>query len=278
MIFISSKTKRAMWQSETLHGDIHGAAPMSRKKLIHSNQNVHSTLLRRTNRDKGDWVVIRSVPLKVRATKAPPRVGIVTAPHSSEWTPAHHHNFCGQSCPCCRARAGDVFGQCALCEELYTSNNPFVYNVPVGTSVQSLRSDKDEDGYPMHLVEYPRNNNMVHKGWIYEKNIQAQQNVFLSKRGVRNGSELDVLDRGVDENNIAMYRIRVVATGIEGWVYAKNIVDDEDTCAVCMDKIASRDLFTCTCSHQFHRRCIARWYASNPTCPVCRTPNACVGL
>jgi len=35
------------------------------------------------------------------------------------WTPTHHHRFCGQSCPCCRAELAKIIGSCEACNDLW---------------------------------------------------------------------------------------------------------------------------------------------------------------
>ena len=35
--------------------------------------------------------------------------------HPSVWCPKSHYGQCGQSCPCCRAHVGDIFGVCPIC-------------------------------------------------------------------------------------------------------------------------------------------------------------------
>lgn len=41
--------------------------------------------------------------------------------HPFGWTKKFHYSnfgcYCGQSCPCCRARVGDTFGACPICLE-----------------------------------------------------------------------------------------------------------------------------------------------------------------
>ncbi len=32
-----------------------------------------------------------------------------------KWSVVDHYGMCGQSCPCCRYRAGELFGSCELC-------------------------------------------------------------------------------------------------------------------------------------------------------------------
>ena len=252
----------------------------STKTLVNSNPAVNKTLLRHTHRDSAalNCTVIKTVPLKNKPTKTPPSVQNVTAPHPAGWTPEHHWGYCGQSCPCCRAEVDRWNGECQYCDKVVEA---YSFTVRRGTEVVLLQQANDEDGWPMHLVKYPRGD-LVHTGWIYEKNLKCIKNNIFLPGGVPNGTKVVVLERANDENGIAMYHIETdEATKRRGWVYAKNVVDTDDTCPICMETIGPAELFTCTCSHQFHRECIRRWLDANtlnPVCPVCRAPNSCVGL
>jgi len=39
-----------------------------------------------------------------------------TEKHPSGWTKENHYGMCGQSCPCCRKKVGDIFGVCTVCK------------------------------------------------------------------------------------------------------------------------------------------------------------------
>ena len=42
-------------------------------------------------------------------------------------------------------------------------------------------------------------------------------------------------------------------------------------CSVCLESIQENArVITLPCNHFFHSNCILRWYAENPTCPICR--------
>ncbi|RPF81940.1 MAG: hypothetical protein CBC65_001725 [Rhodothermaceae bacterium TMED105] len=70
-----------------------------------------------------------------------------------------------------------------------------------------------------------------------------------------------------------MFQVRS-ASNVIGWTYPRNFLSPHD-CPICMNPIANKDLFTCKCSHQFHRSCIQQWLRQDATCPVCRAPNKC---
>ena len=36
--------------------------------------------------------------------------------HPFGWSKTHHYGMCGQNCPCCRARQGEIFGACPICK------------------------------------------------------------------------------------------------------------------------------------------------------------------
>lgn len=38
--------------------------------------------------------------------------------HPSCWNPVTHYGQCGQSCPCCRKRCGEIFGSCIICDSI----------------------------------------------------------------------------------------------------------------------------------------------------------------
>lgn len=52
--------------------------------------------------------------------------------HPSCWNPKTHYGQCGQSCPCCRKRCGEILGSCAICETF----------IPKSTSRYNLRTRK----------------------------------------------------------------------------------------------------------------------------------------
>ena len=35
--------------------------------------------------------------------------------HPYGWTKENHYGMCGQNCPCCRKKCGDVLGVCPIC-------------------------------------------------------------------------------------------------------------------------------------------------------------------
>ena len=62
--------------------------------------------------------------------------------------------------------------------------------------------------------------------------------------------------------------------------YKKGGNDDDDVCAICLDKLTSDDITELSCKHKFHKNCIERWLNASRidsdgqprlgTCPVCR--------
>ena len=43
-----------------------------------------------------------------------------------------------------------------------------------------------------------------------------------------------------------------------------------DPCAICLQPLHKEAPTQLACGHSFHRRCVDRWLATNPTCPMCR--------
>ena len=39
--------------------------------------------------------------------------------HPSFWNSKTHYGQCGQSCPCCRKRCGEIFGSCLICDNIH---------------------------------------------------------------------------------------------------------------------------------------------------------------
>ena len=48
-------------------------------------------------------------------TKTPRRIDERVA-HPPQWNPIRHFGHCGQSCPCCKSRYGELIGSCAVCD------------------------------------------------------------------------------------------------------------------------------------------------------------------
>lgn len=212
--------------------------------------------------------VTTSVPLR----KNPSSQKAWTRPHPDDnWTPENHYGYCGLNCPCCRFRVEgpNGFGVCLHCA------GPVV-KLPIGP-VQILKSATDEHNYPMHLVkgsmpDLPPNVKMAYVGWIYEKNLKIETNYIYP--AMAKNDEVEILARAKDENNIAMFQVKS-ANNVIGWTYPKNFLSPDD-CPICMNPIGKKNLFTCKCSHQFHKSCIEQWLSQgNVTCPVCRAPNTC---
>ena len=49
-------------------------------------------------------------------------VSVTETRHAVGWNQKNHYGemgwcWCGQSCPCCRAKAGDILGACSICSE-----------------------------------------------------------------------------------------------------------------------------------------------------------------
>jgi len=43
----------------------------------------------------------------------------------------------------------------------------------------------------------------------------------------------------------------------------------EKECSICLDDIVD-DFFVTACGHQFHKKCILKWYNTSQECPLCR--------
>jgi hypothetical protein len=58
---------------------------------------------------------------QTRSQKSETKTKIQKKTHPFGWTEKFHYSsfgcYCGQSCPCCRARVGDTFGACPICLE-----------------------------------------------------------------------------------------------------------------------------------------------------------------
>ena len=95
-----------MWPSYMMSNIVvyKAAANSSTKKLVNSNENTTSTLLRASNSDKEIGTVIKQVPLRKSQTKIL-NSNNITVPHPKDWSIEDHYlgDYCGQSCPCCRA-------------------------------------------------------------------------------------------------------------------------------------------------------------------------------
>lgn len=232
--------------------------------LVNSDPKISKTLLRRVPLSSL-YTVAKKVRLRTQSNKE----RHWTKPHPGVWTPEHHWptRFCGQSCPCCRANAGDVAGVCPFC----CAWGRFL--VEVGTEVVVLEEGADIDGFPMKKVEYARRGlgeDCVHSGWVYSRNLK--NTVFTADVAVPNGTCIEIVRRGDDEKSIGMYEIKT-AMGTRGWVYGKNVRDPGGDCAICLETL-NCDLRTLFCSHQFHARCIQELCKTSTSCPVCRSPIA----
>ena len=67
----------------------------------------------------GNFDAEELAPPEPPPTPARPDLLDLTCRHGSGWTPAEHFGDCGQSCGCCRARAGEALGACTVCGEAY---------------------------------------------------------------------------------------------------------------------------------------------------------------
>ena len=47
-------------------------------------------------------------------------------------------------------------------------------------------------------------------------------------------------------------------------------IKDDDTCVICLDKLASHKVVKLGCDHKFHKKCIVRWITRKPSCPLCK--------
>jgi len=45
-----------------------------------------------------------------------PEITKIVEKHPECWTHSTHYGQCGQSCPCCRKKAGDILGACTICK------------------------------------------------------------------------------------------------------------------------------------------------------------------
>ena len=63
-----------------------------------SSQSTHQMTLRSTNQDQ-------------KIKKNIPKAHV----HPASWNPHTHYGQCGQSCPCCRSKVGDIWGSCLVC-------------------------------------------------------------------------------------------------------------------------------------------------------------------
>lgn len=239
--------------------------------LVNANPVRRSTLLRTTNRSS---VTTCRVSREVALRPAPSRDRRhLTAPHPEGWSPADHFRWCGQSCPCCRYRVEGPsgLGVCAFC-----CGGPAA-TVPCGTQARILQTTRDGDGRTMHLITYAvggaaPGGRLHHSGWIYAKNVQRAP-TFVSP-AVANGREIVVTERDRDEDGVVMFRVHVTSTGATGWTYAKNVLEPQGTCAICLEPFGFNGYTseTVRCSHRFHKRCLCEWYRRGKReCPVCRT-------
>ena len=94
-------------------------------------------------------------------------------------------------------------------------------------------------------------------------------NNFISG-AIENNEIIEILNRQKDERDIDMFKIRT-RQGKEGWVYAKNVIEKNLVCPICIDTIKASDLHTTKCSHQFHRECFRKIFDQGlDKCPICR--------
>jgi hypothetical protein len=49
----------------------------------------------------------------------------------------------------------------------------------------------------------------------------------------------------------------------------KTKTQNSNECSICLDDL-EEDLFITDCGHQFHSKCIKKWYGHSPECPNCR--------
>jgi Ring finger domain len=50
---------------------------------------------------------------------------------------------------------------------------------------------------------------------------------------------------------------------------AIQIEPGEPPCAICLDTSGYTRWLRLECSHAYHKKCINRWFETEPTCPVC---------
>lgn len=75
---------------------------------------------------------------------------------------------------------------------------------------------------------------------------------------------------GAQTSNGSCCKVRVYGEQQTCWMHSG------PQCSICFAPLSDRTLRTLPCEHKFHTRCIDRWKrtcgASDPTCPMCRTP------
>ncbi|KMQ81800.1 ring-h2 zinc finger protein [Lasius niger] len=56
---------------------------------------------------------------------------------------------------------------------------------------------------------------------------------------------------------------------------------EQECCSICLEPLMPAEddhrsgessYVTTVCSHNFHVRCLSRWYSNNDSCPICRAP------
>jgi E3 ubiquitin-protein ligase RNF38/44 len=65
---------------------------------------------------------------------------------------------------------------------------------------------------------------------------------------------------------------------LPSYPFVRSERDEQSVCVVCQtDFELKQNIRALPCSHIFHTKCVDKWLKINRTCPICRSPNECVG-
>jgi len=106
-------------------------------------------------------------------------------------------------------------------------------------------------------------NNLIHRHAPSLRHVVSQRSAFISLdswSAFAHQTTSETKNTGLSETQL------LSLTGFH------SVETFEDPCCICLDEVQTGDLaLMLSCSHAYHDKCIKKWLASTPQCPLCKT-------
>ena len=136
------------------------------------------------------------------------------------------------------------------------------------SSIESSTSTCSSDDHHQHHHHHPTNLSLFH----YHRHSQLSSRSFRERENYE--QLIDLAEKLSDPNRsnkinidqFASYRYKSRPSDTSSLVSSK-----QTACVICMSQFKhGQHLRVLPCQHEYHTKCLARWFTMNSSCPICR--------